>query len=434
MTAAITSIAARAVTNSRTAKYLRDFLLGVLPIMFGAQLFGWIAFFPQALHGNSDFRQLYTAAYMIRTGRGHQLYDYQAQKQLQDALVSREELALPFIRPAYQAVVMVPFSLFRYRTAYLLFLALNLGLLALCFSLLRPHMRNLSAAWSWLPPAMLFTFLPVNVALMQGQDSILLLALLAAAFVALHAGREFAAGALVGLGLFKLQIVIPIAILFFAWRRRRCFGFALSSAFTMGVSLWVIGLAQAKVFVQSLFAVGGAVAPAANQIKFPLRTTLMANLRGLVAGLTAGRLSSRTILILTILLSGAVLALAIRLLRKQASADAMLLAITASVVVSYYLFIHDLSVLLIPILVILDRYIGLSGATGGSEGLAAILAASLFVAPICLFLIPAHFYVVALPICGLLLTLSLRGEKIRNMWPIAHVTELSNPQDREHGN
>ena len=317
MTAAITSIAPRAVTNSRTAKYLRDFLLGILPIMFGAQLFGWIAFFPQALHGNSDFRQLYTAAYMIRTGRGHQLYDYQAQKQLQDALVSREELALPFIRPAYQAVVMVPFSLFRYRTAYLLFLALNLGLLALCFSLLRPHMRNLSAAWSWLPPAMLFTFLPVNVALMQGQDSILLLALLAAAFVALHAGREFAAGALVGLGLFKLQIVIPIAILFFAWRRRRCFGFALSSAFTMGVSLWVIGLAQAKVFVQSLFAVGGAVAPAANQIKFPLRTTLMANLRGLVAGLTAGRLSSSTILILTILLSGAVLALAIRLLKNK---------------------------------------------------------------------------------------------------------------------
>src|SRR5438045_1840347 len=144
------------------------------------------------------------------------------------AAITTAPRAVTNSRTAYQAVVMVPFSLFRYRTAYLLFLALNLGLLALCFSLLRPHMRNLSAAWSWLPPAMLFTFLPVNVALMQGQDSILLLALLAAAFVALHAGREFAAGALVGLGLFKLQIVIPIAILFFAWRRRRCFGFALS--------------------------------------------------------------------------------------------------------------------------------------------------------------------------------------------------------------
>src|SRR5207253_8256288 len=216
-------------------------------------------------------------------------------------------------------------------------------------------------------------------------------------------------GTLVGLGLFKLQIVIPIAILFFAWRRWRfSAGFALSSAFAMGVSLWVIGLEQAKAFVHSLFAVGGAVAPAANQIKFPLRTTLMANLRGLIAGLAAGKLSSTTILILTISLSAAVLlALAIRL-RKQAPAAAMLLAITASVVVSYYLFIHDLSVLLIPIAVILDRYIGLSAATGAWDGFTAILAASLFVAPICLFLIPGHFYIVALPICGLLITSSLQ--------------------------
>ena len=419
MTAAITSTTPRGVTTSRTAKYLRDFLLGILPIMFGAQLFGWIAFFPQALHGNSDFRQLYTAAYMIRTGHGHELYDYQAQKEFQDTLVSREELALPFIRPAYQAVAMVPFSLFRYRTAYLLFLALNLGLVALCFSLLKPHIRTLSAAWSWLPPAMLVTFLPVNVALMQGQDSILLLVLLAAAFVALHRGREFAAGALVGLGLFKLQIVIPIAILFFAWRRWRfSAGFALSSAFAMGVSLWVIGLAQAKVFVHSLFAVGGAVAPAANQIKFPLRTTLMANIRGLIAGLAAGKLSSTAILILTISLSAAVLLALAIWLRKQAPADPMLLAITASVVVSYYLFIHDLSVLLIPIVVILDRYIELSAASGASEGFTAILAASLFVAPICLFLIPAYFYIVALPICALLM-LSLRAEEIRNMSPVA---------------
>ena len=263
--------------------------------------------------------------------------------------------------------------------------------------------------------AMLFTFLPVNVALMQGQDSILLLVLLAAAFVALHRGRGFAAGTLVGLGLFKLQIVIPIAILFFACRRWRfSAGFALSSAFAMGVSLWVIGLEQAKAFVHSLFAVGGAVAPAANQIKFPLRTTLMANLRGLIAGLTAGKLSSTTILILTISLSAAVLlALAIRL-RKQAPADAMLHAITASVLVSYYLFIHDLSVLLIPIALVLDRYIGLSAASGASDGFTAILAASIFVAPICLFLIPAHFYVAALPICALLLMLSLQSEVQRS--------------------
>src|SRR5438094_9227010 len=98
MTAAITSTAPREVTNSRTAKYLRDFLLGILPIMFGAQLFGWIAFFPQAFHGNSDFRQLYTAAYMIRTSRMHQHYDYQAKNHFQDAMVSRNVPTQPLIR------------------------------------------------------------------------------------------------------------------------------------------------------------------------------------------------------------------------------------------------------------------------------------------------------------------------------------------------
>src|SRR5207244_13270755 len=96
-------------------------------------------------------------------------------------------------------------------------------------------------------PAMLSTFLPVNVALMQGQDSILLLVLLAAAFVALHRGRGFAAGTLVGLGLFKLQIVIPIAILFFAWRRWRfSAGFALSSTVGMGLWLWAVGWQRSR--------------------------------------------------------------------------------------------------------------------------------------------------------------------------------------------
>jgi hypothetical protein len=119
-------------------------------------------------------------------------------------------------------------------------------------------------------------------------------------------------------------------------------------------------------------------------------------------------------------LSAAVLLARAILLRKQAPADAMLLAITASVVVSYYLFIHDLSVLLIPIAVILDRYIGLSAATGASDGFAAILAASIFVSPICLFLIPAHFYVVALPICALLITSSLQRGNSEHVAIAAH--------------
>ena len=49
-----------------------------------------------ALRGRADFRQLYAAGYMVQTGHRHQLYDYDSQKKVQDALVSQEDLACGF--------------------------------------------------------------------------------------------------------------------------------------------------------------------------------------------------------------------------------------------------------------------------------------------------------------------------------------------------
>jgi len=40
-------------------QYLRDALLGILPILFCIQFLGWLTFFPNALRGHADFRQLY---------------------------------------------------------------------------------------------------------------------------------------------------------------------------------------------------------------------------------------------------------------------------------------------------------------------------------------------------------------------------------------
>ena len=94
-------------TKSRGTRYIADILLGALPLFLVLQL-QWFIFFQGALHGHSDFRQLYAAGYMVRTGHAGELYNYAAQKNFQDTLVSRERLALPFIRPAYQAVFFAP--------------------------------------------------------------------------------------------------------------------------------------------------------------------------------------------------------------------------------------------------------------------------------------------------------------------------------------
>jgi glycosyl transferase family 87 len=389
--------------ESPSVRYLRDILLGLLPLLFGIQCMGWITFFPGALRGHADFRQLYAAGYMIWTGHAGELYDYQAQKAVQDALVGADESALPFIRPAYQALLFVPFSLMPYRAAYLAFLAVNVILLGIAFWLLRPRLNNMARAWQGLPIFTFLVFYPVELSLLQGQDSILLLLLLGAALVALDRRRESAAGALVALGLFKLQIVIPITLLFLLWRRLRfCAGFALSACLVAAICVWTTGLAQTSVFFRALLSVGGV---AGHQISFPLRVSIMANLRGLVFGLAHSRLSASGILILTVLASAGTLLAAAFAARRQPSENQFILAVTASVVVSYYLFIHDLSVLLIPIILTLDRYFGMEQTTDSLRSITGWTAALLLIAPMCIFLMPGHFYLMALPIFAFMVML-----------------------------
>ena len=385
---------------------MQDILLGILPIIFCMQFLAWLTFLPKALRGHADFRQLYVAGYMVRTGHRTQLYDYAAQAYFQNTLVSNDERALPFIRPAYQALMFVPFSLLPYRTAYLGFLLLNLLLLALAFLMLQPRLRGLSRVWPGLPPALFLGFYPIALALMQGQDSILLLALLAAALVSLERNRDLTAGALAGVGLFKFQIVVPIVLLFLLWRRWRFVkGFMFSAILVGLLSFITSGWAETVVFVHSLLSVGAGLPAVPGEINFPLRINIMANLRGLIYGLASLRAPQRWLQVTTLLLSSIVVISVRARGRQQPGGDALVLAITAGVVVSYYLFIHDLSILLIPIVLTLDRFISRNGTGEPFGRAAAAISALLFVAPMCIFVIPAHFYLVSVLICAFLFVL-----------------------------
>src|SRR5206468_3528174 len=137
-----------------------------------------------------------------------------------------------------------PFSVLSYRNAYAAFLGVNLVLLCASYRFLAGFLRNLSNIWAWFPALMFTAFYPVPIALMQGQDSILLLTILAAAFSFMNNGRELTAGVILGLGLFKFQIVLPIAFLYLVWRRWRVFfGFALSGVLAAYLSVALVGVA-----------------------------------------------------------------------------------------------------------------------------------------------------------------------------------------------
>jgi ABC-type Na+ efflux pump permease subunit len=159
--------------------------MAIPAILLGLQISGWIFFLPGAMQGHCDFRHLYTAGYMLRTGHRNELYDYDVEQKFQDSLVSREAIALPFNHLAYEALLFIPYSYASYRSAYFLFLVTNIALMVFAIRLMAPHTRRLSSMFFWLPTVLSFTFLPVAAAFMQGQDSIIQLLLFCGALVLL---------------------------------------------------------------------------------------------------------------------------------------------------------------------------------------------------------------------------------------------------------
>jgi hypothetical protein len=309
----------------------RNLLLGLLPLLLGFNLLLGLIHLPAADHTTADFRQLYTGGYMLRTGHGGELYQPAVQKYFEDRVVAQFPGWLPINHLAYEEILFVPLSLLPYRAAYLLFLGCNLLLLAVSACLLKNR---------WL----MLAFPPLLVALGQGQDSIIMLALFCVAMVLMEKNREFLAGALIGLALFKFQIVLPIAALFFLWKRYRFIaGFAISATVAVLSSVAITGVRQMPDYLRSLFN-----ASMTGTLGGKLALTGMPNLRGLCAAF----LSVHWVGSLTILLSVALLVLAAsKTMEKSAQWP---LAILVASLASYHFLAHDASLLLIPVALLFE--------------------------------------------------------------------------------
>jgi hypothetical protein len=382
--------------------YVRALAMGIPAYLIGVHLWTWVFMLPVFLGGRSDFRQLYTAGYMVRTGHRTELYDYEAQLRFQNRIVSQNHVPLPFIRPAFEALLFVPLSLVSYRQAYFAFLLFNCALLAVCYRLVVSRLKALSDVFWWLPGALFLAFLPIAAALMQGQDSIVLLVLLVLALNRLEESSLFAAGALIGMGLFKFQIVIPLVLILAIWRYWKVvIGFTSTSSVLCAASLWVAGFRCPGDYMESL-----------RHLKYPLALTLMTNIHGLTAGVFGTIAKPIVITGITVLASIGLFAFVARR-KPETEAEAFSLAIVLSALCSYYLLIHDMSVLTIPVFIALSQNVEHEG-TGDKIGQWRFrLAALVLIAPLLISFSPEHFYLVALPVLGFgcLLCVSIAGSK-----------------------
>jgi hypothetical protein len=335
---------------------------------------------------------------MVRTGLRHELYDYDLQKQFENLIVGQSDTPLPFNHLAYEAIIFAPLSSFSYRTAYFIFLSINVLLLATSFGLLRPWMGNLGRVYWWLPAALFAAFLPVAAALIQGQDSIMLLALFVGSFVLLQKRRELAAGVLIGLTAFKFQIAVPIALLFLIWKRWRFFaGFAASATAVLAMSILLVGAAQMKFYARSLLSMSTNAA-ASDYVRNAITPNNMPNLRGLIFGLVDNRIPNSWAQGAIGILSVALLSWVAAQHQFRRGATGLLVAIPVAALVSYHFLIHDLSILLVPLVFALNQFL-VSEPNGPREGrLVVRLAALAFCAPLAESFFPGHFYLVSVPI------------------------------------
>ena len=314
-----------------------------------------------------------------------------------DKLANSPVTERPFDRLAYEALVYVPLSLFSYRNAYWIFVAVNLALIVLCIRMLRPYLPKLEQLWYWLPSAVFLCWVPLGLALVSGHNAILLLALLLASAVSFYQEHDFSAGVILGLTLFRPEFSILIALLFLVWRRwRTVAGFLATSAICLAISAIVTGLAGFESYLRNAFTWNTQPVPLAVSLNGTAHSTVMPNLWCLITMLGHQFLSSNSLHAIT-----AVLALAL-LVWTATRPPNFALAILVVLLVSYHASIYDTALLILPIAMVMDSRIG---AVSGNQLIARNIVAVLFVAFAVFFLLGWNCCLLALLILALLVPL-----------------------------
>lgn len=310
---------------------------------------------PLLRNGYQDFSAFYAGAEVIHLGQTAHLYDvaaiYELQKQFAPNVPIRHA-ALPYNHPPFEALIFVPFTYLGYLSAYLAWTFVNVVMLAVALTMIRktfPEIRRLSPVFMVLAAT---GFVPVVVACMQGQDSILLLLLFTSCLTSLEERHDLAAGAALGLSLFKFQFALPLALILAVRRPRLLLGFFPVAALLGAVSAAMVGWRGLAGYVPFLLhleksGAGGAISALG-----------MANLHGLAAelpGVNGGSaLAMRLAFWLTMTCSIALIAITLWLVRRPDASMRFVfsLASVTTVMVSYHANIHDLAWLVAIVLLL----------------------------------------------------------------------------------
>lgn len=335
-------------------------LLPVWGVLSMASQMGW----PRYLEG-ADIRPYYTGGALVANGQGAQLYDLGAQWLCQKRYfpgLSTQSQLLPFIAPPFVAAPMAILAHFSVRTAFLIWLGVNWILLSVFTTFVIEELKPRGRKAQLVALVLCSTCAPVFVTLMQGQWAIVLALSSLFSWRALRLGRDFSGGMWLALWVFKPQLLLlPIAILLWKFRARALLGFATGAAFLGAVSLAIVGFGGLKTYLSLLREASS------WQLKYGVNAKAMFTWSGLLANFDAHFLWWPGVLIFVAVLFASWRGAwkksenqsSTRWAENENSASSVetssfnlrwAMTLIAALFCSPYLYYHDLTLLLVPLL------------------------------------------------------------------------------------
>jgi alpha-1,2-mannosyltransferase len=371
--------AAGAGQKSARAPLWREFLGRVILLALVAAAMVLLVFVLDVMartrNATWDFDAFYAAGRIILRGSARNLYSLPLQQQVE---VSTRSLGrfLPFYHPPFEAWLYLPLAYVPYRLAYLLWTCLNLLVLVLSLYFLRfsGYWLNTEGFLVWL--ACLIPL--VAGVLVLGQDLLLLVPVFLLVYLALKRQWDYVAGLLLGVGLFRFEIILPFAFIFLLRRRWKVMaGFFVASVVALLASVALVGWGGLADYARLLIEVGRTTGSEANAIP----VAAMPSLRGAVATFL-GAVTPRLLLFPVIVIGTlALLGWAARQFKNMADPEnpsfdlEFSLATLAALLASYHLFVHELT----PLIVVGYLILGFEGAhrregiLGNRQGTALLL-------------------------------------------------------------
>jgi glycosyl transferase family 87 len=328
--------------------------------------------------GYGDFVIFYTGAQIINDGRSKELFKVETQNAYQAKFdVPQLEWPLPFNHAPYELFLFLPLVHLSYPVAHAIWSGLSLILLAAMLQWLLSYVQS---PYCFFITASILAWFPTMETFRLGQDSVLSTALLLAVFAALKRKRDGWAGFFLALGLYKPQLVLPLAgCLLMARRWYSLSIFGVTGVVLVGISVWMVGWHGIFDFLSILRSM--------NRYSYIIYPANMPNIRGLVYDLLHANETGSLSFALTGMISLVAYLLCVYLWRGDFDARNSIfdlkfsLTLLTTILISYHLYPHDLLPVAITA-ILLFRYINTEGTSNKSLSLAFYVALLILLLPV----------------------------------------------------